>query len=134
MAEHVSGRLVLEAPSGLSDAEIRLLPTMPLRAITSVHGEAGLGQRLLIEIIALSAADRARVDRACYCVAAAFPVLGDRQVDIAQIRQAPAPLSIRAMARDYTARLTPGIPIQVPPGPTEPAANWGNMLSMPPPS
>jgi hypothetical protein len=43
MAEYVSGRLVLEAPSGLSDAEIRLLPAMPLHAITTVHGEAGLG-------------------------------------------------------------------------------------------
>jgi hypothetical protein len=65
MAEDVSGKLVLEYPSGLSDAEIRLLPRMPLHAITSVHGEAGLGQRLLIEIAALPAADRARVDRAC---------------------------------------------------------------------
>ena len=43
MAEYVSGRLVLESPSGLSDAEIRLLPTMPLHAITSVlrGGRAG---------------------------------------------------------------------------------------------
>jgi hypothetical protein len=65
MAEYVSGKLVLEYPSGLSDAEIRLLPTMPLHAISSVYGKAGLGQRLLIEIGALPAADRARVDRAC---------------------------------------------------------------------
>ncbi len=55
----------MEAPSGLSDADIRLLPTMPLHAITSVYAEAGLGQRPLIEIAALPAADGARVDRAC---------------------------------------------------------------------
>jgi hypothetical protein len=64
MAEYVSGRLRLEYPSGLSDAEVRLLPTMPLHAVTSVYGEAGLGQRLLIEIAGLPRADRARVDRA----------------------------------------------------------------------
>jgi hypothetical protein len=50
MAEYGSGKLVLEAAGGLSAAEIRLLPAMPLHAITSVHGEAGLRQRLLIEI------------------------------------------------------------------------------------
>ena len=65
MVEYVSGRLGLEAPSGLSDAEIRLLPAMPLHAITSVHGEAGLRQRLLIEIAPFSARDRRRVDGAC---------------------------------------------------------------------
>jgi hypothetical protein len=31
---------------------------MPLHAVTTVHGEAGLEQRLLIEIAALPAADR----------------------------------------------------------------------------
>ena len=65
MAGYVSGRLGLEATSGLSDAEIRVLPGMPLHAITSVHGEAGLEQRLLIEIAGLSARDRRRVDGAC---------------------------------------------------------------------
>jgi hypothetical protein len=65
MAEYVSGRLGLEAPSGLSDAEIRLLPTMPLHAITTVHGEAGLEQRLLIEFAPFPARDRRRVDGAC---------------------------------------------------------------------
>jgi hypothetical protein len=64
MAEYVSGRLRLEAPSGLSDAEIRLLPTMPLHAITTVHGEAGLEQRLLIEIADLPRADQIWVDKA----------------------------------------------------------------------
>ena len=38
---------------------------MPLHAITSVYGEAGLGRRLLIEIADLAAADRRRVDIAC---------------------------------------------------------------------
>jgi hypothetical protein len=65
VVEYVSGRLGLEAPSGLSGAEIRLLPEMPLHAVTSVHGEAGLQQRLLIEIAGLSARDRRRVDGAC---------------------------------------------------------------------
>jgi hypothetical protein len=65
MVEYVSGRLRLEAPSGLSAAEIRVLPAMPLHAITSVYGEAGLGQRLLIEIADLPRADRRRVDLAC---------------------------------------------------------------------
>jgi hypothetical protein len=65
MAEYVSGRLGLKAPSGLSDAEIRVLPAMPLHAITSVYGEARLGQRLLIENADLPAADRRRVDLAC---------------------------------------------------------------------
>src|SRR6202000_427529 len=58
MAEHVSGRPGLEAPSGLSDAEIRVLPGMPLHAITSVYGEKGLRQRLLIETAGLPGADR----------------------------------------------------------------------------
>jgi len=34
---------------------------MPLHAITSVHGEAGLRERLLVEIVQFPAADRARV-------------------------------------------------------------------------
>jgi hypothetical protein len=65
MTEYVSGRLRLEAPSVLSAAEIRVLPAMPLHAITSVYGEAGLEQRLLFEIADLPAADRRRVDLAC---------------------------------------------------------------------
>lgn len=44
----------------LSAAERRLLATMPLHAITSVHGEAGLRERLLTEIAQFPAADRAR--------------------------------------------------------------------------
>jgi hypothetical protein len=65
VVEYVSGRLGLERPSGLGDAEVRLLAEMPLHAITSVHGEAGLRRRLLIEIAGLSARDRRRVDGAC---------------------------------------------------------------------
>jgi hypothetical protein len=77
MADYTSGKLVLEAPSGLSAAETRLLPAMPLHAITSVHGEAGLRQRLLIEIAALPAADRVRVDSACSLMSLAHA--GDRR-------------------------------------------------------
>src|SRR5215469_2680824 len=44
----------------LDAAERRLLARMPLHAITSVHGEAGLRERLLMEIAQFPAADRAR--------------------------------------------------------------------------
>jgi hypothetical protein len=77
MAGYVGGKLVLGAADGLSAAEIRLLATMPLHAITSVHGEAGLRQRLLLEISGLSAADRARVDSACSLMSLAHA--GDRR-------------------------------------------------------
>jgi hypothetical protein len=50
--------------TSLSAAEQRLLPTMPLHAITSVHGEAGLRERLLLEIVWFPVADRARVEGA----------------------------------------------------------------------
>ena len=77
MADYASGKLVLEAPSGLGAAETRLLPAMPLHAITSVHGEAGLRQRLLVEIAAFPAADRVRVDSACSLMSLAHA--GDRR-------------------------------------------------------
>ena len=48
----------------LGAAERRLLATMPLHAITSVHGETGLRERLLIEIAQFPDADRARVSDA----------------------------------------------------------------------
>jgi hypothetical protein len=44
----------------LDPAERRLLAAMPLHAITSVHGQVGLRQRLLMEIELFSAADRGR--------------------------------------------------------------------------
>jgi len=77
MAEYASGKLDLKAPGGLSAAETRLLPAMPLHAITSVHGEAGLRQRLLVEIAAFPAADRVRVDSACSLMSLAHA--GDRR-------------------------------------------------------
>jgi hypothetical protein len=77
MADCTSGKLALAAPSGLSAAETRLLPAMPLHAITSVHGEAGLRQRLLVEIAALPATDRVRVDSACSLMSLAHA--GDRR-------------------------------------------------------
>ncbi len=48
----------------LDSAERRLLAQMPLHAITSVHGEAGLRERLMLEVAAFPAADRERVERA----------------------------------------------------------------------
>jgi HD domain len=48
----------------LSATERRLLPNMPLHAITSVHGEVGLRERLLLEITRFPAADRARIEDA----------------------------------------------------------------------
>jgi hypothetical protein len=48
----------------LDAAERRLLAQMPLHAITSVHGEAGLRERLLMEIAQFPAADRARAGEA----------------------------------------------------------------------
>ena len=47
-------------PTTLDATERRLLARMPLHAITSVHGEAGLRERLLLEIASFPAADRAR--------------------------------------------------------------------------
>jgi hypothetical protein len=46
------------------DTPGRLLAAMPLHAITAVHGEAGLRQRLLIETRRLPAAERARIGTA----------------------------------------------------------------------
>jgi hypothetical protein len=50
-----------DAGSRLDPAERRLLAEMPLHAITSVHGEAGLRERLLIEIADFPAPDQDRV-------------------------------------------------------------------------
>jgi hypothetical protein len=52
---------VADAGEALEPAASRLLAKMPLHAITSVHGEAGLRGRLLIEIAQFPTADRARV-------------------------------------------------------------------------
>jgi hypothetical protein len=48
----------------LGAAERRLLARMPLHAITSVHGEAGLRERLAIEIASFAPAGRDRVREA----------------------------------------------------------------------
>src|ERR1700739_1263477 len=42
----------------------RLLGTMPLHAITSTYGEAGLRERFAVEIAALPEPDRRRMERA----------------------------------------------------------------------
>lgn len=50
--------------TGLGATERRLLASMPLHAITSVHGEAGLRERLLLEIARFTATDQARIEDA----------------------------------------------------------------------
>jgi hypothetical protein len=55
-----TSKLASDAVIGLGAAERRLLARMPLHAITSVHGEAGLRERLLIEIAQFPVADRTR--------------------------------------------------------------------------
>ena len=59
MAEETAG-LTSGPDSDLDPAERRLLAAMPLHAITSVHGQAGLRERLLIETERVPAADRDR--------------------------------------------------------------------------
>jgi len=56
-----TAQLVSDAGRALDPAESRLLAKMPLHAITSVHGEAGLRGRLFLEIAQFPAADRGRV-------------------------------------------------------------------------
>lgn len=58
-ARLVSGEVVKLGAGGR-----RLLAKMPLHAITSVHGEAGLRERLLLETARFSAADHARAENA----------------------------------------------------------------------
>ncbi len=59
MAEETA-KLMPDAGTGLDPTERRLLAGMPLHAITSVHGEAGLRERLLMEIAGFPAADLGR--------------------------------------------------------------------------
>ena len=48
----------------MDPGERRLLAAMPLHAITALHGEAGLRERLAIETADLPAADREKITRA----------------------------------------------------------------------
>ncbi len=50
--------------AGLTASERRLLAAMPLHAITTLHGEAGLRERLALETAPLPGADRGRIGRA----------------------------------------------------------------------
>ncbi len=59
MAEQTT-KPIAGAGMGLGPAERRLLARMPLHAITTVHGEAGLRERLLLEIAQFPAADHGR--------------------------------------------------------------------------
>ena len=63
MAEETA-ELMSDAGLRLGPAERRLLAGMPLHAITSVHGEAGLRERLAMEIGQFPAADRGRAQDA----------------------------------------------------------------------
>ena len=63
MADESAG-LTSGPDQDLDPAERRLLAAMPLHAITSVHGQAGLRERLLMEIERLPAADRHRAQDA----------------------------------------------------------------------
>ena len=70
-----TGQLGVLGPAGAAAArsvtagsvdqgERRLLAAMPLHAITALHGEAGLRERLAIETAGLPEADREQVNRA----------------------------------------------------------------------
>jgi HD domain len=52
------------AQAGISPGERRLLTAMPLHAITALHGEAGLRERLAMQAEAFADADRDRITRA----------------------------------------------------------------------
>src|ERR1022692_3656423 len=52
------------AGGDMSPAERRLLATMPLHAITALHGETGLRERFAIEIAAFPEAGRQRLEQA----------------------------------------------------------------------
>src|ERR1017187_8948239 len=71
-----SGRW-LAIDDGMSPAERQLLATMPLHAITALHGEAGLRERFAIEIAAFPDADRQRLEQALGL--AARPHAADRR-------------------------------------------------------
>src|SRR5262249_46979679 len=61
MADNGTAKLTSLDALRLSPAERRLLARMPLHAITSVHGEAGLRHRLSLEITAFPATEYARI-------------------------------------------------------------------------
>jgi len=59
-----TAKLASDSTTRLEAAERRLLARMPLHAITSVYGEAGLRERLRVEIAKFPTVDRARTDDA----------------------------------------------------------------------
>ena len=64
MAPDGTAKLVSGEDIRLDPVAMRLLAAMSLHTITSVHGEAGLRERLLLEIGRFPAADRARAEGA----------------------------------------------------------------------
>jgi (p)ppGpp synthase/HD superfamily hydrolase len=59
-----TARTVSGTPTTIGAAEKRLLATMRLHAITSVHGEKGLRERLQLEIARLSAREQGQIEGA----------------------------------------------------------------------
>ena len=62
-----TANLLSDAGMRLDLVERRLLAGMPLHALTSVHGEAGLRERLATEIAGFPAADRDRAPTPWRC-------------------------------------------------------------------
>lgn len=73
-----TAKLMPDAGLKLDPAERRLLAGMPLHAITSVHGEAGLRERLAMEMAGFPAADWRRVTDALALVSQLHA--GDRRL------------------------------------------------------
>lgn len=68
-SELLSGQAAAPTPQaatvpGVSDGERRLLAAMPLHAITALHGENGLRERLTLEVRGFPEADQERMKRA----------------------------------------------------------------------
>lgn len=64
MAAGDSAQVAAGSAAGTGVAQRQLLARMPLHAITSVYGEAGLRERLLAEVARFPATDRARIGEA----------------------------------------------------------------------
>jgi 5'-deoxynucleotidase YfbR-like HD superfamily hydrolase len=59
-----AGQRRAPAPAAMTADERRLLATMPLHAITALHGEAGLRERFALEIAGFPGPGRLRIERA----------------------------------------------------------------------
>jgi hypothetical protein len=104
----------------LGAAEGRLLARMPLHAVTSVHGEAGLRERLLMQTAQFPAADRAPA--------------GDALAGIAAARPGPAAAGAvcRPSAQDYDRELGADQAIRKAVPRSDPGAGSGSLRTFPP--